>query len=132
MNWNNAKLNEIQQIEYNLINSVNCGSYSTLFTKFIHSTSEWIDKESNAKEIHISPYKQQLDKDVEQVAYNIECGYTTDESIAMIGKNSSDFRKSLNDTHRLILGAARKIRLVNKTKNEALKQKVNYKQIKNV
>ena len=50
MNWNNAKLNEIQQIEYTLINSVNCGSYSTLFTKFMHSTSEWIDSK-NEKEV---------------------------------------------------------------------------------
>ena len=67
MNWNNDKLNEIQQLEYNLIYNVNCGSYSTLFTKFMHSTSEWIDKESSAKEIHISPYKQQLDKDVKLI-----------------------------------------------------------------
>lgn len=124
-------LQEIQSLENKLIYSDNCGSYSTIFTEMMYKTSEWIDKESNAKEIHISPYKKQLDKDVEQVAYNIECGYTTDESIAMIGKNSSDFRKALNDTHRLILVAARKIRLVNKTKNESLKQKLNYKQIKN-
>lgn len=124
-------LQEIQSLENKLIYSDNCGSYSAIFTEMMYKTSEWIDKESNAKEIHISPYKKQFDKDVEQVAYNIECGYTTDESIAMIGKNSSDFRKALNDTHRLILVAARKIRLVNKTKNEVLKQKLNYKQIKN-
>lgn len=50
MNWNNAKLNEIQQLEYNLIYNVNCCSYSTLFTKFMHSTSEWIDSK-NEKEV---------------------------------------------------------------------------------
>lgn len=50
MNWNDAKLNEIQQIEYNLINSINSGSDSHLFTKFIHSTSEWIDSK-NEKEV---------------------------------------------------------------------------------
>lgn len=124
-------LQYIQTLENKLIYSNNCGSSSILFTEMMHKTSEWIDKESISKEIHISPYKKQFDKDVELVAYNIECGHTTDESIAMIGKNSSDFRKALNDTHRLILLAARKIRLVNKTKNEALKQKLNYKQIKN-
>ena len=50
MNWNNEKLNEIQQIEYNLINSINSGSDSHLFTKFMHSTSEWIDSK-NEKEV---------------------------------------------------------------------------------
>jgi hypothetical protein len=114
MIWNNDKLNEIQQIEYDLINSINCGSNSNLFTNFIHSTSEWIDKEHNAKKIHISPFKAELDKQVELVAYHIECGLRTDDAIASIGTNASDFRKKLNDTHRLILLAARKKRLHNK------------------
>jgi len=111
MNWNNDKLNEIQQIENNLIYSANCGSDSKLFTNFIHQTSEWIDKENNAKHIHISPYKLKLDMDVDLVAYKIECGMRTDDAIVSIGTNASDFRKKLTDTHRLILGAARKKRL---------------------
>lgn len=132
MNWNNDKLNEIQQIEYNLINSVNCGSYSTLFTNFMHSTSELIDKESNTKKIHISPYKQQLDKDVEQVAYYIETGCSTDDAIKMCGFDKSGFYDKINDTHKLILQAARKIRIVNRLKSNSLKAAINYnKQIIN-
>ena len=62
MNWNNEKLNEIQAIENALIFNTNCGSSSNLFTNFIHSTSEWIDKENTFKKIHISPFKIELDK----------------------------------------------------------------------
>lgn len=49
MSWNNDKLNEIQQIEYNLINS-KVGSKSIIFTSFIHNTDEWIDSK-NEKEV---------------------------------------------------------------------------------
>lgn len=121
MNWNNDKLNEIQQIEYNLINSVNCGSNSKLFTSFIHSTSEWIDRECNAKQIHVSPYKTELYKKVELVAYNIECGNQVNRAIEMIGTNASKFRKQLTDTHKLIIQAARKQRKINQLKNGIIK-----------
>jgi len=114
MNWNNDKLNEIQQLEYNLIYNVNCGSYSTLFTKFMHSTSEWIDKESSAKEIHISPYKQQLDKDVKLIAYYIESGMITDDALKLAGIDKSGFYDRINDTHKLVLNAARKKRKHNR------------------
>lgn len=87
------------------------GSDSLLFTEMITMTSYWIDKESYNKKIHISPFKQELDKQVELVAYKIECGMRTDDAIGSIGTNASDFRKKLTDTHRLILGAARKKRL---------------------
>jgi len=114
MNLNNDKLNVIQQLEYNLIYNVNCGSYSTLFTKFMHSTSEWIDKESNAKEIHISPYKQQLDKDVKLIAYYIESGMITDDALKLAGIDKSGFYDRINDTHKLVLNAARKKRKHNR------------------
>ncbi|MCE2706934.1 MAG: hypothetical protein LW807_07650 [Proteobacteria bacterium] len=47
MNWNNDKLNEIQAIENNLINSINSGSSSKLFTTFIHSTVEYNNPKTN-------------------------------------------------------------------------------------
>lgn len=114
MNWNNDKLNEIQKIENNLINSINCGSDSKLFTNFIHSTSEWIDKENTAKEIHISPFKVELDKQVDLVAYHIESGCRSRDAIKQLGINESDWYKKLSDTHRLILRAARKKRKHNR------------------
>lgn len=118
MNWNNDKLNEIQQIEYNLINSINCGSDSKLFTTFIHSTSEWIDKESNAKDVHISQYKTELDKLVEMVAYYIECGYITETAFSLCGTSVKRYKDKLTDTHIRILQQARKQRSINKQKNK--------------
>jgi hypothetical protein len=118
MNWNNEKLNEIQSIENSLINSANCGSSSKLFTIFTHSTSEWIDRESTNKKVHISPYKVELDKTVDLIGYYIECGYTTNISIEMAKKSTKEFRPLLTDTHKAILKAARKQRLINKLKNK--------------
>jgi len=114
MNWNNPKLNEIQAIENALIFNANYGSSSQLFTNFIHSTSEWIDKESTNKSIHISPFKVELDKQVELVAYHIECGMITDAAIIAIGKQPTQFRSNLTDTHHNILLAARKKRKHNR------------------
>ena len=111
-------LNEIQSLEDQLIYSSNCGSSSHLFTAMMHKTSEWIDKDYQHKEIHISPYKVEFDKAVDLVAYHIECGYTTHESIEMIGKDHKDFRAKLSNTHQDILRAARKQRLINKHKNK--------------
>ena len=115
MNWNNAKLNEIQAIENMLFNSKDYNG--SLRTAFIHKTSEWIDKDYQHKEIHISPYKVEFDKAVDLVAYHIECGYTTNESIEMIGKDHKDFRSKLTNAHQDILRAARKQRKINKNKN---------------
>jgi hypothetical protein len=114
MNWNNDKLNEIQAIEDSLIYSANCGSSSKLFTTFIHSTSEWIDKENTAKEVHISPYKIQLDKDIDLVAYHIESGYRTDDAFEAAGLNRHSFYSKMTDTHHNILNAARKKRKHNR------------------
>lgn len=111
-------LAQIQSLETQLINTPNCGSDSPLFTAMMHATSEWIDKESNAKEIHISPFKLEVDKTVELIAYYIESGYNTDEAFNLAGKDSSDYRKKLNDTHLLILKNARNKRLINKHKNK--------------
>jgi hypothetical protein len=132
MNWNNEKLNEIQAIEDSLIYSANCGSSSKLFTSFMHSTSEWIDRDYQHKKVHISPFKVELDKQVDMVAYHIECGYTVNISISMIGKNWSDFRKNLTDTHKRILVAARKQRNINKLKNDSLKAAIKYRKLNNI
>ena len=107
-------LQEIQNLENKLIYSNNCGSSSILFTEMMHKTSEWIDKENNAKEVHISPFKVELDKQVDLVAYHIESGMRTEEAILSIGKNVTDFRNRLTDTHHTILWAARKKRKHNR------------------
>jgi len=113
MNWNNDKLNEIQSIEYQLI--ANPSGESPLFTSLIHTTSEWIDRDYQHKKVHISPFKLELDKQVDIVAYHIECGYIFDVACSMIGKNTTDFRKQLTDTHKRILVAARNKRKINKS-----------------
>jgi hypothetical protein len=126
MNWNNAKLNEIQAIENSLIYSANCGSSSKLFTTFIHSTSEWIDKDFQHKEIHVSPFKVELDKIVDTIAYYIECGEITERAVILAGACFNTIKPKLTQTHKDILWAARKQRLVNKLKNDKLKASVNY------
>jgi hypothetical protein len=126
MNWNNDKLNEIQEIENSLIYSANCGSSSKLFTTFIHSTSEWIDRDFQHKEIHISPFKVELDKLVDTIAYYIECGEVTEKAVVLSGACFNTIKPKLTQTHKDILWAARKQRLVNKLKNDKLKASVNY------
>jgi hypothetical protein len=111
-------LKEIQSLEDQLIYSSNCGSSSLLFTAMMHRTSEWIHRDYQHKKVHISPFKVELDKQVELVAYYIECGYIFDTAVRMIGKNTSDFRKQLTDTHNHIIQAARKQRKINKLKNK--------------
>jgi hypothetical protein len=126
MNWNNDKLNDIQAIENSLIYSANCGSSSKLFTTFIHSTSEWIDKDFQHKEIHVSPFKVELDKIVDTIAYYIECGEITEKAVVLSGACFNTIKTKLTQTHKNILWAARKQRLVNKLKNDKLKASVNY------
>jgi hypothetical protein len=84
----------------------------------MHRTSEWIESNKPNEKLHISPFKVELDKQVELVAYYIECGYIFDTAVRMIGKNTSDFRKQLTDTHNHIIQAARKQRKINKLKNK--------------
>lgn len=110
----------IQSLEDKLIHSNNCGSQSVLFTEMMHATSEWIDKDFQHKEIHISPFKIEHDKLVFNVAYNISCGYTVNQSIEMISKNASDFRRTLTESDRLVILAARKQRKIN---NQTIKNK---------
>lgn len=111
-------LKEIQSLEDQLIYSSNCGSSSLLFTEMMHRTSEWIESNKPKESFHVSPFKVELDKEVELVAYYIECGYIFDTAVRMISKNTSDFRKQLTDTHKHILQAARKQRKINKLKNK--------------
>lgn len=107
-------LKEIQTLEDKLIYSDNCGSFSAIFTEMMYKTSEWIDKEASAKAIHISPFKAELDKQVELVAYHIECGMRTDDAFDASGLNRHTVYDKINDTHRLILAAARKKRKHNR------------------
>ncbi len=111
-------LKEIQSLEDQLIYSSNCGSSSLLFTEMMHRTSEWIESNKPNETFHVSPFKVELDKEVELVAYYIECGYIFDTAVRMIGKNTSDFRNKLTETHKHILQAARKQRKINKLKNK--------------
>lgn len=111
-------LNEIQSLEYQLIYSSNCGSSSLLFTAMMHKTSEWIDKDCKGKVIKISPYKAELDKNVELICYYIESGYITDEAIAMAGVNRHTIQAKFSDTHNMMLRAARNQRTINKNKNK--------------
>jgi len=111
-------LKEIQNLEYQLLNTPNCGSDSVLFTEMMYKTNEWVDKEYNAKHVHISPYKVELDKQVDMIAYYIECGNQVNRAIYMIGKVPSKFRKSFTDTHKAIINAARKQRKINQLKNK--------------
>ena len=111
-------LKEIQSLEDQLIYSSNCGSSSLLFTEMMHRTSEWIESNKPNNKLHVSPFKIELDKEVELVAYYIECGYIFDTAVRMIGKNTSDFRNKLTDTHKHILQSARKQRKINKLKNK--------------
>ena len=113
-------LAEIQSLENELINSTNCGSSSKLFTAMMHKTSEWIDSNKPKDKIHISPFKIEHDKLVFNVAYHISCGYTVTQSIEMIGKNASDFRRTLTESDRLVILAARKQRKIN---NQTIKNK---------
>ncbi len=113
MNWNNDKLNDIQQLEYQLLD--NPSGSSPLFTSFIHNTSEWIDTYNPKEIICISPFKVEHERLVFHVAFHISCGYTVNQSIEMIGKNASDFRRTLTDADRLVILAARKQRSINKT-----------------
>lgn len=111
-------LKEIQSLEDQLIYSSNCGSSSLLFTVMMHRTSEWIESNKPKESFHISPFKVELDKLVDNIVYYIECGYIFDTAVRMIGKNTSDFRNKLTDTHKHILQAARKQRKINKLKNK--------------
>lgn len=111
-------LNEIQSLEDQLIYSSNCGSSSTLFTAMMHKTSEWIDKEYNAKSVHISPYKIELDKQIELVAYYITCGEITDNAFLLAGLSRHTVQAKMTDAHNNILWAARKERKINRLKNK--------------
>ena len=111
-------LKEIQSLENQLINNPNCGSSSLLFTAMMHKTSEWIDKDYQHKEIHISPFKRELDKLVDTIAYYIECGEITEKAVTLAGACFNTIKPKLTDTHKHILQAARKQRKINKLKNK--------------
>ena len=108
----------IQSLEDKLIHSNNCGSQSVLFTEMMHATSEWIDKDYQHKEIHISPFKRELDKLVDTIAYYIECGEVTEKAVTLAGGCFNTIKPKLTDTHKHILQAARKIRKINRLKNK--------------
>lgn len=112
-----CSLSKISSLESELIAS-KLGSESLKFTEMMHLSNHWIDKDSNKKAIHISPYKKELDKQVELVAYKIESGMCTTNAIISLGTNETDWYKKLTDTHRMILQQARKKRVQNKLINK--------------
>ena len=84
----------------------------------MHKTSEWIDKDYQHKEIHISPFKRELDKLVDTIAYYIECGEITEKAVTLAGACFNTIKPKLTDTHKHILQAARKQRKINRLKNK--------------
>lgn len=109
------KLDKIQLNEYELA-SRGLGSDSKLFTDMMHKTKQWAEEFKNNKPLHVSPFKLELDKEVDLVAYYIECGYSTDIAVKMIGRNYCAFKIKITDSHNHILQAARKQRILNKGK----------------
>jgi hypothetical protein len=116
MNWNNEKLNEIQAIENILYHSTNHDG--SLKTALIHQTSEWIESNKPKETFHISPFKVELDKLVDNIAYYIECGEITEKAVILAGGCFNTIKPKLTDTHKHILQAARKQRKINKLKNK--------------
>ena len=111
-------LKEIQSLEDQLIYSSNCGSSSLLFTVMMHRTSEWIESNKPNNKLHVSPFKVELDKLVDNIAYYIECGEITEKAVTLAGGCFNTIKPKLTDTHKHILQAARKQRLINKLKNK--------------
>lgn len=111
-------LQEIQSLEDKLIYSDNCGSYSSIFTEMMYKTNEWIDKEALGKVIFISPYKSELDKTIDLVAYYIECGAVTDVAFNLAGANRTTVNAKMSDVHFMILHEARRQRQINNLKNK--------------
>lgn len=111
-------LKEIQSLEDQLIYSSNCGSSSLLFTVMMHRTSEWIESNKPKESFHISPFKVELDKLVDNIAYYIECGEITEKAVTLAGGCFNTIKPKLTDTHKHILQAARKQRNINKLKNK--------------
>ena len=111
-------LKEIQLLEDQLIYSSNCGSSSLLFTVMMHRTSEWIESNKPKESFHISPFKVELDKLVDNIAYYIECGEITEKAVILAGGCFNTIKPKLTDTHKHILQAARKQRKINKLKNK--------------
>tara|TARA_R110000868_G_scaffold395188_1_gene666756 strand:+ start:745 stop:1083 length:339 start_codon:yes stop_codon:yes gene_type:complete len=111
-------LKEIQSLEDQLIYSSNCGSSSLLFTVMMHRTSEWIESNKPKETFHISPFKLELDKLVDNIAYYIECGEITEKAVTLAGGCFNTIKPKLTDTHKHILQAARKQRKINKLKNK--------------
>ena len=111
-------LKEIQSLEDQLIYSSNCGSSSLLFTVMMHRTSEWIESNKPKESFHVSPFKVELDKLVDNIAYYIECGEITEKAVTLAGCCFNTIKPKLTDTHKHILQAARKQRKINKLKNK--------------
>ena len=111
-------LKEIQSLEDQLIYSSNCGSSSLLFTVMMHRTSEWIESNKPNNKLHVSPFKVELDKLVDNIAYYIECGEITEKAVTLAGGCFNTIKPKLTDTHKHILQAARKQRKINKLKNK--------------
>lgn len=136
MNWNNDKLNEIQQIEYNLINSVNCGSDSKLFTNFMHSTKEYINPKDEDEFMHYNmedfkpiekyviptytAYKKhylikpkQMDSIIDTIAKFIELGSNLNVACTLAGYTYNVLRPKFTNEHKAKFAKARELKFKN-------------------
>jgi len=132
MNWNNPELNEIQAIENALINSVNCGSNSKLFSGFIHTTKQFTNPQLPDKNlINYKPIKlyyevqkrgykyytvlpNEMDKIVKDVAKLIEEGNNLNVACTLAGYTYNVLRPKFTSDHKQIFATARKIKYSNK------------------
>jgi hypothetical protein len=135
MNWNNAKLNEIQAIENDLIYSANCGSSSKLFTSFMHSTKEFINPKDEDEILHynmvefkpivkyVTPtytaYKQylihpeQMDDIIDKIAKFIELGSNLNVACTLAGYSYNVLRPKFTNEHKEKFKIARELKYKN-------------------
>ncbi len=131
MNWNNDKLNEIQAIENNLINSINSGSSSKLFTTFIHSTVEYNNPKTNDETVlnykpidkFVMPkpraYKHHFIRPncMEQITNDmvklIQSGHNINVACLLVGYNYNVLRPRFTNEHKAKFKEARKIKYSN-------------------
>jgi hypothetical protein len=129
MNWNNAKLNEIQAIENALISNPNI--LSKLFTNFIHSTKEFINpqlEDENIKnykpiEIYVVPeysgYKfyaikpSEMDAIIDKIAKFIELGSNLNVACTLAGYSYNVLRPKFTVHHKERFKIARELKYKN-------------------
>lgn len=130
MNWNNAKLNEIQDIENMLFNSKDYNG--SLRTAFIHKTSEWIDSISNKETVsyhkldanQIEKFKTPdsrkykyhfiapvcMKEITDEIAKHIQQGNNLNVSCILSGYNYNVLRTKFTNEHKAKFKTARELK----------------------